>query len=170
MKATRNLLIGVILGAVIGWALGFLRFPYIEKNSSFLLGFIACLAFVSLTLILLFIWKKNSLLVRMISKTPTTQNSNNPSRTYAVIWILVSAFIVFGGLISSFMIYKQNELLKGKTQDQNKRIREQSELIESVRRSSLVILMNDILDKVDDDLKNNPKGKLSDKTIASIVA
>src|SRR5204862_7893161 len=56
------------------------------------------------------------------------------------------------------------------TQDQNKRIREQSELIESCRRSSLVILMNDILDKVDDDLKNNPGGKLSDKTIASIVA
>lgn len=154
----------------MGWALGFLRFPYVEKNSSFLLGFIACFAFVSLTLILLFIWKKNSLLVRLISKTPATQNSNNITRSYTVIWILVSAFIVFGGLISSVLIYKQNKLFETKTQDQNKRIREQSELIESVRRSSLVILMNDILDKVDDDLKNNPDGKLSDKTIASIVA
>jgi uncharacterized protein YjbI with pentapeptide repeats len=170
MKAARNLFIGVILGAVIGWSLGFLRFPYIEKNSSFLLGFIACLAFVSLTLILLFIWKKNSLLVRLISKSPTTQNSNNATRTYSVIWILISAFIVFGGLISSFLIYRQNELFETKTQDQKKRIQEQSELIESVRRSSLNILMNDILDKVDDDLKNNPGGKLSDKTIASIVA
>jgi uncharacterized protein YjbI with pentapeptide repeats len=170
MKAIRYLLIGIILGAVIGWALGFLRFPYIEKNSSFLVGFIACLAFVSLGLILLFIWKKNSLLVRLISKTPTTQTLNNAIRIYAVIWILVSAFIVFGGLISSFLIYKQNELFETRTQDQNKRIQEQSELIESVRRSSLAILMNDILDKVDNDLKNNPGGRLSDKTIASIVA
>lgn len=170
MKAIRNLLIGVILGAVIGWALGFLRFPYIEKNSSFLLGFIACLAFVSLGLIVLFVWKKNSLLVRLISKAPATQNSNNATRTYAVIWILVSVFIVFGGLISSFLIYKQNELFKIQTQHQNERIQEQSELIESVRRSNLLILMNDILDKVDDELKNNPDGMLSDKTIASIVA
>src|SRR5689334_12928975 len=105
MKATRNLLIGVILGAVLGWALGFLRFPYIEKNSSFLLGFITCLAFVSLILILLFIWKKNSLPVRLISKSPTTQDSNNITRTRTFIWIWVSAFIVFGGL--SFLISKQ---------------------------------------------------------------
>lgn len=169
MKATRNLLIGIILGAVIGWVFGFLRFPYLEKNISWFVGFISCLAFVALGLILVFIWNKHSLLIRLMSKDSVAQNSNKATRTYTVIWILVSAFIVFGGLISSFLIYKQNGLFEMQTREQNQRIREQSELIESIRRSSLVVLMNDILDKVDDDLKNNPGGTLSDKTIASIV-
>ncbi len=170
MKAARNLLIGIITGAVIGWALGFLRFPYVEKNLSFLLGFIACLAFVSLVLIMMFIWNKNAHLVRLIGKNPAVQNSNNASLTYTVIWILVAAFIVFGGLLSSFLIYRQNELLETRTQWQNQRIQEQSELIESIRRSSMVMLMSSLSDKVDDELKNNPARTLSENTIATIVA
>jgi hypothetical protein len=53
MKRKRYLLVGLVFGAVIGWALGFLRLPYLEKNDSFLLGFISALAFVSLVLLLL---------------------------------------------------------------------------------------------------------------------
>jgi len=170
MKAIRNLLIGVILGAVIGWVLGFLRFPYIEKNLSFLLGFLASLAFVSFVLILLFVWKKNSLLVRWISKDPAVQNSNNARRTYAVIWILVSVFIVFGGLISSFLIYRQNQLFEIQTQRQDKRIQEQSELIESIRNGALLNVMNNIVDQMNDELNHNPKRILSDETIARIAA
>jgi uncharacterized protein YjbI with pentapeptide repeats len=169
MKITRTLFIGLMLGAVIGWAAGFLRFPYIEENSSFWLGFIVCLALVLLTLILLFIWKKNSLFVKLISRSPTTENSNGIVRSYVIVWILVSIFIVFGGLVSSFLIYKQNKLLRNQTQFQNQRMRDQSELIESTRKSNMVMLMNDILDKVDEDLKNNSNRTLGNQTIASIV-
>jgi uncharacterized protein YjbI with pentapeptide repeats len=169
VKAIWNLLIGVILGAVIGWSLGFLRFPYVEKNLSFLVGFITCFAFFLLVLILLFIWNKNAHLLLRIGKNPAAQSSNNPARTYIIIWILVALFIVFGGLISGFMIYRQNELFQAQTRHQNQRIQEQSELIESIRKSSLSLLVSNISDKLDDELKNHPTGRLSDNTIADIV-
>ena len=38
MKGKRFLLLGLVLGGVIGWALGYLRFPYLEKSGSFLVG------------------------------------------------------------------------------------------------------------------------------------
>jgi len=170
VKAKRNLLVGLILGALIGWALGFLRLPYIEKNFSFLLGFIACLALVSLGLILLFVWKKNSLLIRLIGKDSTTQDSNNATWTYTFIWILISVFIVLGGLASSLLIVNQNELGRAQTQQRNQRIAQQSELIEAVRKSSSALLIGNVIDKVDIELRNNPKGTLSDETIAKIAA
>ena len=61
MKGKNGLLIGLVFGIMIGWALGFLRLPYIEKNFSFLLGFIAALVFVSLLLLLLATWNRNFL-------------------------------------------------------------------------------------------------------------
>ena len=61
MKGKRYLLIGLVFGIMIGWALGFLRLPYIEKNFSFLLGFIAALVLVSLLLVLLNVWNQNLL-------------------------------------------------------------------------------------------------------------
>lgn len=170
MKGKRNLLIGIVLGVLMGWALGFLRLPFITKNYSFLIGFGACLALMAFLLALLFVWNKNSLLVRMIGKNPSSSSSKPVANTYASIWILVSLFIVLGGAVSSFMIYQQNELFKAQTQNQNQRITEQSELIESIRKGNQVLLMSNILDKVDDELKNEPNGLLSDATIARIAA
>ncbi len=169
MKATRNILIGLILGAVIGWALGFLRLPYIEKNLSYLVGFISCFAFISLLLILVFVWKKNSQLLKLMDKNSVIENINKPARTLTLIWIAIAVFILAGGLVSSFLIHSQTEFFEKQIQNQNKIIKEQSELIESSRRSSMLILLNDVLEKVDADLKNNPTGTLSDKTIASII-
>lgn len=170
MKATRNLLIGIILGAMIGWFLGFLRLPYIEKISSFQLGFIACVVLVLLVLALLFAMKKHSFLLRLIGGEPVQQDSQTATRTYRVIWILVAAFIIAGGLLSSILIQRQSRFIKSQLQKQNSKIQQQSELMSSLRKSNMVVLLNDILDKVDDELKNHPDGKLSDKTILSIVA
>jgi len=169
MKAKRNLLIGIILGAVIGWALGFLRLPYVEKNLSFWLGVITCLAFILFGLILLRVWNKHLLLMRLMGKSLTTQDSKNATRAYTLIWILISVFIVWGGMVSSFLIYRQNELFKLQTQKQNKRIHELSELVESARKSNLAFLMNDVLDNVRDELRNNPNMGVSDSSIAGIA-
>ncbi len=170
MKAIRILLTGVLLGAVLGWALGFLRFPYIEKNLSFLLGFIACIAVVLLGMILLFIWNRNKQFIRLIGKDTSDKNAISPIRTYSVIWIAVSVFILMGGLISGLLIYRQNELIETQSLNQNRITKEQNELMESLRRSNLDILLRKITDRVDDELKNNPTRTLSDNTIASIVA
>lgn len=170
MKAIRILLTGVLLGAVLGWALGFLRFPYVEKNLSFLLGFVTCTAVVLLGMILLFIWNRNKQFIRLIGKDTSDKNAISPIRTYSVIWIAVSAFILMGGLISGLLIYRQNELIETQSLNQNRIAKEQNELMESLRRSNLDILLRKITDRVDDELKNNPTRTLSDNTIASIVS
>jgi uncharacterized protein YjbI with pentapeptide repeats len=170
MKAIRILITGVLLGAVIGWALGFLRFPYVEKNPSFLLGFIACFAVVLLGMILLFIWNKNKQFIRLIGKDTSGQNAVGPIRSYSVIWMAVSLFILMGGLISGLLIYRQNAMIEAQSLDQKRITKEQNELMESLRRSNLDILLRKITDRVDEELKNNPPHKLSDNTIASIVS
>ena len=62
----------------------------------------------------------------------------------------------------------QNDLVK----QQNKRIVQQTELIEAGRRSSLVFLMGNIMDKVDEELKrpSNTNRNLSDELIGRISA
>jgi len=53
---------------------------------------------------------------------------------------------------------------------QNKSISQQSVLLESSRRSALVSLMSNILDKLDDELKHSPDRKVSPELTARIVA
>ena len=169
MKAIKNIFIGLVFGAVIGWALGFLHLPYLEKNYSFFVGFISCLAFVAIIHITLFLLKKNLQLIIWMKKNSAEQNSNSALRKYILTWSVVAVLILAGGLLVSFLIYKENKTIESTTQKQNKKIREQSELFASSRKSSMTILLNDILDKMSNDLKNNGNGKLSDKTIANIV-
>ncbi|MBA3649229.1 MAG: pentapeptide repeat-containing protein [Chitinophagales bacterium] len=168
MKPARNLLIGMILGAVMGWFLGFLRLPYVEVNPSFLMGFTACVALVLLVLTLLFAWKKHSFLLRLIGGQPVQQDPKTASRTYAIIWIVVASFIVAGGSISSFLIYRQSKLFKTQILKQNKKIQEQSELIESVRKSNMIFFMSNILDNTEEELKKT--GTVSEAIIARIAA
>lgn len=168
MKATIILLIGLVLGAVIGWFLGFLQMPYVEKIPSFLMGFIACALIVLLILALLFVRKKRSSLLRVIGGASVQQDSKTPIRTSANIWILSSAFIVAGILLSSFLMHRQSKVFKAQLQKQDSKIQEQSELIESVRKSNMVALMSNILQNAQEELKNNHT--LSDAVIARIAA
>jgi uncharacterized protein YjbI with pentapeptide repeats len=168
MKATRNVLIGLLLGAAIGWFLGFLRLPGIEKFPSFILGFIACMLLLLLVLTVLIAWNKHTYLLRMIGKTAATKDSNTVTRTYSILWILVAVFIVCGGLLSSFLIYQQGRFFKTQLQNQNRKISELSVLIESGRKGSQVILMSNLLKNVEEELKQN--NTLSDAVIARIAA
>jgi len=79
--------------------------------------------------------------------------------------------IVLGALMAGALSFLfLNELVKAQTQYQQLHIAQQAELIESIRKSGLLNLMSNVLDKIDDELKNNPKRMLSDETIARITA
>lgn len=167
MKGKRIFLIGIALGALMGWALGFLRLPLVEKSNSFWVGFLACLAAVSFLVSVLYVWNKNNLLLRLIGKNTSDRTA---PRTYRGIWIVVSLFVILGGAVSSYLIYRQNEQIQAQIQAQNQRSQEQSKMIESFKRSNLVHLMGNVLDRVDEELKENPERILSDATIARIAA
>lgn len=168
MKAIIKLFSGIILGTLLGWFLGFLRLPYIEKNYSFLLGFIACIVLLLLVFLLLATWKKHTALLMLLRKNQIDGDIQTTTRTYAIIWILVAVFIVGGGLLSSFLIFQQGRYLKTQLENQDRKLSEQLALIESARKSNMVSWMSSILDNVEEELKNN--GSLNDAVIARIAA
>ncbi|MDX2069993.1 MAG: pentapeptide repeat-containing protein [Haliscomenobacter sp.] len=63
-------------------------------------------------------------------------------------WIL-GIFVSLGGLTGTLLLVNQNELL----QNQNQLIKNQMSLEEASRRGALVMLMSNIFDKVDDEIK-----------------
>ena len=167
MREKRNILISIGLGAVLGWTLGFLRLPFLEKNHSFSLGFIACLSVVLLGLLIMYIWKKNIFFSNLIRKNDTTENT---SKSYSLLWFFVSTFIVVGGLVSSFLFSKQIEFSKNQIQHIDKQTSEQLEVMASMRKSNALVLMNNLFEKMDGELKNNPKRILSNEIIERIAA
>jgi uncharacterized membrane protein len=86
-------------------------------------------------------------------------------------WI-VAIFVSLTGITGTLLLINQNELLK----TQNKFIKEQSSLSEGARRSSLVFLMGEIMQAVNEELKDKPTTpyhkdrKLSPQLIARIAA
>ena len=94
-----------------------------------------------------------------------------------VVWRLtrVGLFTLLLGIIplmilgiQTYILNSQNDLLK----EQNRRLDQQINLEEGSRRSSLIFLMSNIMDKMGEELKNpkNRNNKLSDALIGRIVS
>ncbi len=168
MKKIRHLIVGLVFGLVIGWALGFLRLPYIERNDLFLLGFIAAMALVSLVLLLFTAWNRQFLLGLMGKKTVAVDSKS--TRTHTFIWIMLLGVFVLGSVLIGLSVYRQNESSKRQIQNQQKKIQEMAALVEYVKKNDLEPLMRSILDDVGEELKRNPGRTLRDTTISRIAA
>ena len=77
-------------------------------------------------------------------------------------WQFVLTFII--ACIGSWLLVNQNDLLE----NQNTLIQRQMSLEEASRRSALVMLMSNIMDKVDDEIKEQ-KSELRSKGISKAV-
>lgn len=169
MKAKSYLLIGATLGAIIGWAFGFLRLPYLEKNLSFLLGFITCLAFIALGVMVLFVWNKRSLLRTLIGKNVMIPDIKQTTGTSPLLILRVLGVVMLMVLVGWLTLYRENASLTIQNQKQSKVIKEMSEMLESVKNNNGDFLVNKILRDVDDALKSNPRRILSDTIIARMT-
>ncbi len=88
------------------------------------------------------------------------------TRVGTVTLLLALAPLTFA-LLQTYYLKKQNE----KFDIQNKRIEQQTYLQEAERRSSLVFLFDNVLDRMDDELRRNPDTRaLSPQLIGRIVA
>lgn len=70
----------------------------------------------------------------------------------------MALFVGFGGLLGVFMIFKQNDLIESQNKlltNQNKQVEAQTQLSEANRRSSLVFLMSNIMDKIDQEIRDD---------------
>ncbi len=76
-------------------------------------------------------------------------------------WILTvfqMLFVGFGGILGTMLLYNQNKLLTQQNlllQSQNYRLDQQTYLQEADRRSSLIFLMGNLLDAIDQELKTD---------------
>ncbi len=163
MKGKKYLLFGLIFGVILGWVLGFLRLPYIEKNYSFLLGFIAALVLVALLLLLLSVWNRDFLPALIGKKTATIGSKS--TRTYSFVWIMPVGIIVLGGVLG----YNWYASLQQQIQDQQKSIHEIAALA-VVQKNDLKPLLSSLLEDISKELKQNPGRILSDTTFDRIAA
>ncbi|MFN0275276.1 MAG: pentapeptide repeat-containing protein [Chitinophagales bacterium] len=156
MKTKRIFFIGVILGGLLGWMLGFLRFPYVERNSSFLLGFI-----LSFTIILLLLYTVSLFKRSRVNNVNTVQGKNN-------FMPLLIFIIAAAGVILSVLLFKQNTSLKTQLTGQENKVRDLSKMIETAGSGNIAGLMNNILDEISAELKT--EGMLSDSMINKIAS
>lgn len=168
MKGKKYLLAGLVFGLMLGWALGFLRLPYLEKNFSFLVGFIAALAFASLLFILLTAWNRNFLPGLPGKKTEAGSAANK--RALTLIWIALSGVLVLGVVVSGFTIYRRIGSFKLQIQNQDKKLLELAAVLEFVKKQNQEPLIRSVLDDVGKELQRNPGRTLRDTTIARIAA
>lgn len=89
-----------------------------------------------------------------------------------VVTVFYTLFLAFAGLLGSVLLYNQNQLLESQNklfefqnskiekqttllEKQNEKIDNQMQLEESSRRGNLIVMMSNIMDKVDEELKTD---------------
>lgn len=153
----------------MGWALGYLRLPYLEIHHDFWIGFIACIGSIAVLLTLAFAWNKHSLLLDTIGKGRTSEDTNTALKTYRQIAVILAVLITLGISAAGFIFYQQNQFFEKQIEDQTLKIQQQTEFIHSVRQGNLVILIDHILDNLNESRRENPEDTLSDANVALIA-
>lgn len=158
--------IGFTIGLFIGWALGFIRVPYIESNTSFWVGFIAALAFVSL--VQMFLILQNSTWVNRLGRGKTDMLSTVRSNIF--VWIALVGISTLGGISGWLVFNRQTEIIIHQLQIRDHKIREMEADIQSQNNKNLGLLMRDMLENINKELKKSPHRLLTDSSIAQIAA
>jgi uncharacterized protein YjbI with pentapeptide repeats len=168
MKGKKHLLVGLVFGILIGWVFGFLRLPYIEKNTSFLLGFIASLIFIALLSLLLTVWNKR-FLHELLSNKEGERDAQSTPKTI-LIWMVLTGVVVVGSIVSSLIIYRQNKSFKLQIQNHDSEMQKMKAVVELVQQTNQEPLMSSILEEVGEELRHNPARTLTNATINKIAA
>lgn len=168
MKGKKHLLVGLVFGILIGWVFGFLRLPHIEKNTSFLLGFITSLIFISLLLMILTVWNSRFLHTLFANKEVRV-NANGKPKTI-LIWMVLTGVVVLGSIVSSLTIYRQNKSFKLQIQNHDSEMQKMKATVELVQKTNQEPLMSSILEEVGEELRHNPARTLTNATINRIAA
>ncbi len=164
MKRKIYLFLVLLFGLFMGWTLGYLRLPYLERDDSFWIGFIAALTAVSFVLMLSATW-------RGVLLSALTGRAKDNTNRGTLLWRGLAVAGLLGGLLGGIKVYYGNESLKKQIRDKDKTVHEMAELIEAVKnKSELAPLMQSMLNDVWEELKQAPGRTLLDTTIARIRA
>ena len=141
------MLIGVVLGMAIGWALGYLGLPYFQHDAAFAIGFATCVA------VTVVIWLLVSRKVR---------------RRYA--WLAGVLGILAAGAVSGWWIAGKRAALQADLDRQQQLVQQQAALIQAEKNAGQMQVLADLMGRVQDELQERSDGTLSTTTISKIAA
>jgi uncharacterized protein YjbI with pentapeptide repeats len=167
VKATVTFFIGLILGAALGWFLGFLRLPYFENIPSFIAGFLLSVILALLFFAALYSRNKPSSFRGVSNPLRTNADLPGPWQAVVLFWIPAAGLVAGSVLFSSFLIYRQHRFVKDQLEVQNNKISEQAAVIESLKNGRPALLMSQLLENAEQELKD--RDTLSDALIARIA-
>lgn len=160
-RAILRLLI-LTLTLLAGWVLGYLRLPYIEKNQSFWVGFAACLVILLLVVVLKTAQNKRS---TPNQNAQSDQKENTPKiRLNRSIVALVVLTLICMVLMRRLYILNES---KNNTPD---KVDESRFMAESMQRSQMIVLMDNVLEQIENELKATPERGISNAAIARVSA
>lgn len=169
MKRIWNLLFGAVLGLLLGWSLGYLRLPVLGKSHSFWVGFISCLALVSLLFLLILALRKHFRHVGVSSQNQAPLSTAPASKPRSRTWMTIAVFIVIVGVVGA-MLFQQNSFSKTLEEANTQHDQEQAKLGESLKQGQLAFLMKDLLTLLHESSHSTSNDTLSAATIDKIVA
>lgn len=154
MKGRKYLIIGLLIGGVIGWALGFLRLPLIEKNDSFWVGLLTGITLACVVLVARSSFVRTSVITVPFSKR---------------VWIGgIAILLVSGGLLTSvFIDITNNVFLEQLMQKKTEQMQELA-LVNARQQANLGLVMESLFEQIQEEVKTQ-NGKVSPKTIGEIA-
>jgi uncharacterized protein YjbI with pentapeptide repeats len=168
MKRIKHLLIGLFLGLLLGWPLGFLRFPYVEKNFSFWMGFLAALALISFLVLIVKAQNDPSSLPLAGEGNTSPGQASPPIARYSR--FLLSGVIVLAFALGSWSFYRHRDAMQRQILGQEHQLQEQKAMLAFIKTSNQEPVLRSLLDDIGAELKLSAKRTLSDGSIARIAA
>lgn len=170
MKGRRHLITGFGMGLMTAIILVMLAMPFLQRNTSFLLGFTACLI-PGLMLGTGILWLVPKRIqppqggdeIRGDAKTPSSHRFLT-SKTIAFV------LLTLGGCWASYGLYRLDQWYRTEDQHRQQAFRRQMELLGSIQQSHMVPAMEHVLKILRQEAERNPQRTLTDETIAQIAA
>lgn len=157
----------LFLSAVMGWAFGFIKLPYIERNYSFWLGFVACFTLIAFIIAIYWEWNNNK-------EIKLFENANNPETGKQKQSITKNKiplyFIFFALLLLCILSYFKMQRTKEKLNLANAEINEVKYNANLELQRINISLLLDLINKLDSTKMNFQDKSSVDNMIDRIVS
>lgn len=147
-----------------GWALGYIRLPYLEDDHSFWIGFLGGIGSLVLVISLWRLSARKSLWSDE-EKGGSPDQVHRRGRVIRLMLMLVLTILA----ISCFNLYQMNRELAEEVEDCRRQVKESQLKMDSLEQSRWMTLMQDVLMQAEKEAGNSD-GSLSDKTLNRIAA
>lgn len=156
----RKLLVIVAIGlaVLLGWMIGYIRFPYVGYHDLYWLGFFTSLVLLAVGLALFRVLKR------------ADNQSDKPKNQRSRLWLVLSLATILLAIFTALNIASQKRIARSESFIISKKIEAQEALIDSFLQENQGVLIAQLLDKIDMDLRMGQTNQLSEENLKLIEA